>query len=247
MPTLKKFAHRQFQSLTGHLKNFKSKKETDLLHKIRVDIKKIKSILLLTDDRIKGFKAHSNYIPFRVIFRRAAEIREPEVLSGLLLRYNIVAVRDSKGEGNSDKQVSKFCKDVPLFIKTVNRQWSKLTPSFSKLKANDLKKYLRKIKKNIKANLHPKPDMNSIHRIRKSIKTFIYLSEAHRGSKKKLKEFYSKEIEAIGKLHDRQVLLKMMTQQNGSADTLQIKKIRREVNTQKNEIRNAALTFYGRN
>lgn len=245
MRRFEKFAQQHFNSLNEHLADYGNKKESEALHKIRVDIKKIKSILLFVNDRVKGFRAHKNYLPFRKIFRRAGEIREPEVVSGLLLAHNIAGIHDQTIEGNSEDLVSKFCEDIPLFVYAVNKQWAKLKSVFKKISAKDLDKFLRKTKKNIKLKLYPKPDMNLIHRVRKSIKVFIYLSAIDHQSKKKLMEFYEKEVEAIGALHDRQVLLDLITKQNGRADETPIKKIRQECTSLKNQVAKMAMKYYG--
>ena len=244
MSRFENFAKQRFDSLTQHLKDFGDKRESEVLHQIRVDIKKIKSMLLFANDR-KGFKAHKNYIPFRKIFRRAGEIREPEVISGLLLAHNISGIHDQRIEGDSEKLVTKFCEDIPSFIYAVNKQWVKLKPVFKKLKAKDLEKYLRKTKKNIKSKLYPKPHMDIIHKVRKYIKAFLYLSKANGQKKKNLLEFYAKEVEAIGQLHDRQVLLGLLTKQNGVADKTSIEKIQQECSKLRSQITKKAMRHYG--
>jgi len=244
MRRFEKFAWQHFNSLNEHLEAYGDKKESEALHKIRVDIKKIKSILVFANDQVKGFRAHKNYIPFRNIFRRAGEIREPEVVSRLLLAHNITGVHDQSIDGNSSDLVERFCEDIPAFIYAVNKQWTKLKSVFSKLKAKDLENFLRKTRKDIKSKLYPKPDMDLIHSVRKSIKAFIYLSEADHQDKKKLMRFYKKEVEAIGELHNRQVLLNLITKQNGRADRTAIKKIHQECSDLKDQVAKMALKYY---
>jgi CHAD domain-containing protein len=130
MERFKKFAHRQFKSLNKHLEGYKDKKDPELVHKIRVDIKKIKAILSVINDCLKGFRAHKNFIPFRTIFRRAGEIRDPEVLTALLLEYGIPDVHDSMIDQNGDKVIVRFCQDVPLFTNSANKQWKRIYRNF---------------------------------------------------------------------------------------------------------------------
>ncbi len=243
MGWFKKFAHSQFRSLTEHLENYRDKKETELLHKIRVDIKKIKALLLATNACVKGFRAHKNFIPFRTIFRRAGEIREPEILTRLLLEYGIPGVHDPKIDQGNEKLITSFCNDVPLFIGIVNEQWHTLKPVFNELSKKRIVHYLRKTRKKIKSKLYPKAEMNLIHKVRKSIKGFIYLSE-DRQPNKKLVHFYAKEAVAIGELHDRQILLNLMAKENGTSDKALIKKIKAECVSKKGEIVKRALKFY---
>lgn len=244
MGRFKKFANRQFKSLVEHLENYRNKKDLEILHKIRVDIKKIKAILFLTNDRLKGFKGHKNFIPFRNIFRRAGEIREPEVLSGLLLTYNIPGVHDQCIEANSEKLAASFSNDVPSFVEAVNKQWLKLKSAFGRVKKKDLAHYLKKTNKNIKAKLHPEPATDLIHKVRKSMKEFLYLSQAIQQSRKKMLKFYSAEVELIGELHDRQVLLNLLNKNNGATDKVTVEKIQEECDVKKEKIKKRALRFY---
>ncbi|MBI1767172.1 MAG: CHAD domain-containing protein [Bacteroidetes bacterium] len=244
MGRFKKFANHQFKSLVEHLEDYRNKKDQELLHKIRVDIKKIKAILLLTNDRVKGFNGHKNFIPFRTIFRRAGGIREPEVLSSLLLAYNIPGVHDQSIDGNGEKLAISFSNDVHSFIDIVNKQWQKLESAFGKVRKKDLVQYLKKTNKNIKAKLHPEPAIDLIHKVRKSMKEFKYLSQSIQGSRKKRRKFYSAEIELIGDLHDRQVLLNLLNKGNGAADKVTIEKIQKECDAKKDKIKKRALRFY---
>lgn len=244
MGRFKKYANHQFKSLVEHLESYREKKDLELLHKIRVDIKKIKAILLLTNDRVKGFKGHKSFIPFRTIFRRAGEIREPEVLTSLLLAYNIPGIHDQSIDRSSEKLALSFSNDVPSFTTIVNKQWLKLKSHFGKVKRKDLVHYLKKTKRNIKAKLYPEPATDLIHKARKLMKEFMYLSQATRRSEKKVNQFYKTEVELIGELHDRQVLLNLLTKSNGAVDKILIQKIKIECNAKKTKIKKRALQFY---
>lgn len=57
---LKKFARSRIRALIKKLKAFDKDEAINSLHDIRVDIKKIKSILLATENGINGFSAHKN-------------------------------------------------------------------------------------------------------------------------------------------------------------------------------------------
>src|SRR5882672_8068588 len=87
MKRLKKFASKPFRALAAHLKTVPANHDTETLHQIRIDIKKIKAVLKLTHDSRKKFRSHKYFLPFRSIFRKADAIRQSEVLASLLTKY----------------------------------------------------------------------------------------------------------------------------------------------------------------
>ena len=244
MAAVKKLAKKHFKSLIDHLQAYQEESHPETLHKIRVDIKKIKSILQLTNEVVKGFKAHKNFIPFRTLFRRAGEIREPEIINGLLLRYNIPRAHDKLIAINGKELIIRFLNDVPFFISMVNEKWKRLKADFKGVKKKDIRSYLKKVNKIIRSKLLSKSALDIIHKIRKSMKEFIYLSELDSRSKKKLKKFYVSVAERIGELHDHQVLLDIMNKPNAAGDDTTLKNIKQKCDSEKMKIKKKVLRFY---
>ena len=244
MKRFEKFAQSQFKSLIKHLKNYYSSHESETLHQVRVDIKKLKAILRLINDCKKGFKAHKNFIPFRAIFRRADDIREPEVITGLLLKYQMDGIKDDLILTNGRHSANAFESDIPNLIKTVKSRRHKLKPYFKYVRRNEFMRYLRRKKRKVKSKLYPKPAMSIIHTIRKEIKEVIYLSVVDGKSKKKEINFYGKTQDTIGQLHDKQVLLEFLKNKIDAGSTAQ-KTIKSECLSHKREIFRLVYDYYG--
>jgi len=240
-----KFAHRQIRLLISHLKKYERTSDSEILHRIRVDIKKIKAVLEAMGYCKKHFKAHRNFIPFRNIFRRADEIREPEVLIQLLLQYTIKGIDDDRIFDNRENLIAAFNTDIPYFIKMVKTRANKLGDFFSEVHGDDFKRYLRKKKKEVKSQLFPKPRMRTIHKVRKAIKAIIYLSEVQSYLKKKEAKFYAKIESTIGRLHDKQVLLLLLKNQNSDAVRAQSEVIQSECLVDAKEILRLITGYYG--
>ncbi len=152
MKRFKKFTRRQMDALIKHLKKYRRNRQPELLHQIRVDIKKIKAILHVINDSKKGFKAHKNFVPFRKIFRKADHVREPDVLKQMLKRYRLGEITDD-GIFDSRKDSAKaFESNIPQFIRTVKGRAKKLEGVSNKVHRDDLTKYLRRKKRKIKTS-----------------------------------------------------------------------------------------------
>jgi CHAD domain-containing protein len=244
MKHFKTFAQRQFRSLVKHLKKYRGSRETETLHQIRVDIKKIKAILAVINDSNKGFRAHKNFIPFREIFRGAGAIRETDVLARLLVRYQLGTINGGSIPKNEKTLMIAFESDIPRFVKTVKRRMKKLKPYVNRVSRPDFKRFLDRKKNEVKAQLYPKPKMLLLHKIRKAIKEIIYLSEADGKLKKKEAKFYDRIQSTIGDLHDKQVLLNLLKNRNDEASTTQYEIIKSECLSDKKQVLRLVINFY---
>jgi CHAD domain-containing protein len=236
-----KFTHRQFKSLISHLKKYRNEKKAETLHKIRVDIKKIKAILGVVKASDKRFKAHKNFIPLREISRKAGEIRDREIHAQLLLKHNLEDTRPRNA--NVNKLITSFESNIPSFIKTTKRKRNKLKADVKQVKKNDIRRYLHEKQKEIKSQLFPRPRMRNIHQTRKTVKEVVYLSEANGKLGSKEIKFYDKMQDTIGKLHDKQLLLQLLKKKNDHGKT-QSEVIKAECLSDKKEIFRLAAAFY---
>jgi CHAD domain-containing protein len=239
-----KFSHRQFKQLKKHLKNYARSGEPAAIHQIRVDIKKIKAILGVIEHSVKNFQSHKNFIPFRKIFRRAGEIREPDVYNQLLLQYKVNGAPKSSIKGEPENLSKTFESDIPNFIKVVKNQETKLQDSIRAVHRSDLKRYVRAKMKEVELQLTPKPQMKTIHKTRKAVKEVIYLSEA--GSKLKKGEaiFYERMADLIGKFHDNIMLLDKLKTESDKVSRAREALIREACVADKKKIDRVVHNFY---
>lgn len=244
MKRLEEYTRSEIKSLINHLRDYGRHGKPDALHKIRVDIKKIKAILAVLDGSLKRFKAHKNFIPLRNIFRKAGSIREPDVLAQMLKQYKVDETVDELTSGDVKRSAAVFKSDVPRFIDIVKDRTKKL-PGFSKqVHHDDFSSYLTDKKKEVKSQLYPRPRMAIIHKVRKGIKELMYLSALEDDGKKGEVKFYDGMQDVIGKFHDKQVLLDLLKSKNGQAHRDQLSSIRSECLSDKREIFRLASEYY---
>jgi len=232
---LKNYATVQFQLLKRHLRRYGKSPDTETLHKIRVEIKKIKAILTLINTGVKRFNAHKNYVPLRNIFRKAGKIREPELIYGLLLRYEIGGIPDSMiPQSIHEASLSKeFQESIPSFINIIEAHEKKIEKNIHKIRQKDIEKFIKKQKEEFNLHLQSKWNRGTLHKARKVAKVIIYLSALTKKTKKDLDPFYDKIQAAIGLWHDKQLLMPIMKENNSP----KLGCLRRESSRERNKIK----------
>ena len=244
MKRLEEHTQSEIKSLINHLRDYGRHGKPETLHKIRVDIKKIKAILAAFNSCLNGFKAHKNFIPFRNIFRQAGSIREPDVLARMLKAYKVDETVDELMQGNTRGSASAFKSDVPRFIDAVNKSTKKLIAYSRKVHHDDFISYMANKKKEVKSQLYPRPKVTIIHKVRKGLKELMYLSELENDGKKREVKFYDNMQDLIGGLHDKQVLVELLKNKSIRAYRVPLGQINSECRSDKREIFRLASDYY---
>ncbi|AYB35036.1 CHAD domain-containing protein [Chryseolinea soli] len=240
MKRLKKFAYKPFRALTEHLKTVPVNHDTETLHQVRIDIKKIKAVLNLIHETRKKFRNHKRFLPFRAIFRKADAIRQSEVLTSLLTKYPEEGLQLPPTE---HPPLETFESKVPNYLQTVKAQSEKLKPYLKKIKDRDIGRYLKHQYKKIQSKLYPHLALKDIHKTRKSIKAALFIAGSTDHLKKKKEKFYDTLQEAIGNLHDKQLLLQLLKKNDN--DRHHHRALRTACAHDIRQIRGLAAGFYG--
>jgi hypothetical protein len=238
MKRILRYARKRFDNLETELTSYHRIPEVETLHRIRVEIKKIKALLLLIKYCTRKLKAHKTFLPLRTIFRKAGEIRQPEVFYKLLLLYQIKGVQDEAvpNAKRTGRLSAAFIKMIPAHVKTVSRQKKIVEKYAEKISRACIGKYVKRRKKDLRSELYPTLHLGRLHKSRKAMKEIIYLSGLRKGGRKKQDKFYRELETLVGQWHDRQTLtfelirnkttaeVKRLTNEN-EADIVRIKKM----------------------
>jgi CHAD domain-containing protein len=220
---MKRFSHyakRRLKSLSDDLDDFGDHPRPELLHRIRLGVKKMKAIFNVTEFCVKGFNAHKHYRPFRSIFRKAGEIRQTDVLDELISRFKInPEVVAGKTNLDNRRLISSFQKGVPSFISSLEKQ-KRLVDSFKTVKRLCFNNYLNLKKQELKRELYPLLNQHELHKTRKTIKEILYLSPITRKSIPD--PFYNKLQVMIGEWHDKQIVLILLKTHKNSVEQKQL-------------------------
>lgn len=239
---LAKYVKTRFNALKRQLRNYTKSPEVETLHKIRVEIKKIKMIFKLVDSCVKKFKFHRNYLPLRMIFRKAGRIREPELIYGLLLRYEIAGIHDGLIPQSlvADSLSKEFIERIPSFIRTIDESKRAVEKYLGKIHNDEVSRYVKRKRKEVRSLLCAKWNRGTLHKARKVIKEINYLSVITERTKKDLDPFYKDMEKLIGQWHDKQVLVPLLKADN-SSDLNRIKSVSRSERT---KLKKLALDFF---
>lgn len=149
---------------------------------LRVELKKLKSLLLLVGYYEKDLDQSKFYKPFKSLFRQAGKVRELQIERGILKAYSnepLPELRKSL-DRTIRKERGKFFKKRKLKL---NKLMEKRLKSFNifvkKLEKSDFKPYLNTILDEIKLILaERKLEESTGHQLRKKIKTLKYNLES---------------------------------------------------------------------
>lgn len=244
MSALEKYTLKRFSRLKKLLRSYSSDPQVETLHGIRVEIKKVKVILRLINEYEKGFHAHRHFVPLREIFRKAGEIRQPQVYYELLLRHEIQGVDDSLIPGSSAQaRLSRdFRREIPVYISVVRIRKNKLGEFLNEISGGQIRKYVKGRKEALRLMLQGNLAANALHKARKVIKEIMYLEAVTKKAGKR-DLFFSQMEELIGQWHDRQLLMDVLRK----GKSFELKRLRSERNVVMRDIRKAIAEFYYRN
>lgn len=208
MNRIARYARKRFSNLETELISYQHIPEIETLHRIRVEIKKIKALLRLIKYCTRKFKAHKTFVQMRSMFREAGEIRQPEVFYRLLLLYQIKGVRDEAvpNARRTARLSAAYIKLIPEHLETVTEQRKVVEKSARKVTRDCIEKYVRRRKKELRSELYPSLQLDNLHQSRKTMKEIIYLSGLGKGGRKKQNRFYRDLETLVGQWHDRQML-----------------------------------------
>lgn len=241
MKALNRFARHRFANLNHLLKNYDG---GVTLHSIRVEVKKIKALLQLTNYCVQKFKAHKNFISFRALFREAGAIRQPEVFYNLLRTHHLEELTGTvvPESAQSERLSRTLQNNLPGYILQVKKSRKKLGPDIDRVKKACLRKYLRRKKKELKSRLFPQLQLSLLHKTRKIIKEIVYLELTGKPGKSR-QAFYREAESLIGQWHDKKTLILMLTKNKKTAEVQRLKK---ECGTDIRKLRSLIADFYGR-
>lgn len=244
MKTLDKFVSARFASLLTNLDRYHRFGEPETLHRIRVDIKNIKSVLQLMDASLKKFDGHEQYLPLRNIFRKAAEIRHAEVMLHQLIGHALEGLPIDQ-LGDPKKLQEEFRSEVSFYLQQIERHGVEIRGQLKRLRKKHLLGYLGWQMKKIKSRFVPKMRAKELHTVRKSIKGVIYLSHFVDLVRKRKLKFYARLEEAIGNLHDQEGLLEFVKETSVQVDPAVIATLRKACARDRKAIAVLAREFYG--
>src|SRR5665213_3812375 len=109
----KKYFKKRWKLLFSHLRAFSEFGDTEELHRVRVEIKKMKALFSLVKNKSRANKFKKHFKPVQKLFEQAGKIRTAQVNLELLDHFHISNLQVEKAQINllinaSEKLYSKI-------------------------------------------------------------------------------------------------------------------------------------------
>lgn len=239
MKALTRYANKRPKRIKILLNSFPESNDLEILHRVRLEIKKIKTLLRLINYNNKSFKEHSAFIPFRTIFRACEKIREPQVLHMLVTKFT----GDTEVPApHSTVLIQQFTDEIPFHLKNVKKQEKILLMEIEKVKSTTYKRYLKKKTRKLKHTLLHAFNVGELHAIRKLIKEIYYLLCIN-NKKRSIDPFFRESDILIGGWHDKAIVIQTVKKSDPSQPDL-IKKLQQEKRADITRLKRLIKDFY---
>lgn len=211
---LQQYIKDRLTSVKEHLEVYQKEKNPESLHRLRVEIKKIRAIVSFAKKVYKQPYTTSKLLP---LFRLAGKIRELGIhLRQLSAMPGIPDDRIDTFKKEETLLEQQFIQNSPLYIENVNRFQEELSLPAKLPGKKTIRSYFEK--KQEKANRQlQKKDRESMHEFRKNTKQLMYVYTALPGKQQKRIALNKAEMnqwqEQIGQWHDTYSTIAFLSEQ----------------------------------
>lgn len=169
-------------------------------HKLRVAIKKINALLVLTDHCSRSFKKNKYFRPFHILFHQAGKVRVIQLQIKFLKSFAnlpgiLPYIKILKHELSMEKEKFFMIAGHDLAIEE-----KKIVNAMADIRKKAVMRYLTKKEKQLNHHFHHnRLNIEKLHSLRKELKTWIYCVQS---LSLPLSEKYMVMAEQIGQWHD---------------------------------------------
>jgi CHAD domain-containing protein len=200
------YFRQRWENIMHHFGQFAKRTNANDIHKLRVELKKIRALIVLRESVGIRFSAHAKKL-VRALFKQAGKIRDAQVSAQLVKQMGAGSADFFLHQRNAvEKESKRFVKLVSKhtdeLIETNAAAWRKL----SAIPFSDVKKYVGKTMRTLKKAYRPRLKQADLHESRKLIKRLVYLDSLLKEKDRKLLkqniELLRNLEEEVGKWHD---------------------------------------------
>jgi CHAD domain-containing protein len=189
-----------------------------VFHRMRVEMKRINALFALVAFHNPEFDRRKRFAPFRSLFKQMGKIRDLDVETELLERYELRKGKDPYGrylQKRKNRQLEKFTRlNRSRLVQKLEQAARKARPYLRKLKEGNWQRYLIETQQDIEQEfLGAFPGESQLHDVRKRLKELYYNSlilpvdrQVLKGQAEKMNALQ----ELLGNWHDREVALEKM-------------------------------------
>jgi CHAD domain-containing protein len=230
--TEKAYFNEQWGKMVTHLKAFIEAGDQEELHLFRVQVKRLRAMLVLLDAALPKYKLSKEFKPVREIFKRCGIIRNAYINLQLGIRYHL----------NNDKFISgqqfimengsnEFKESGRKYLKIIKSVHDELKDDLRPVDDNLINKFYKTQLEQIGNALSDLQFNEELHKARKQIKILVYNRKiAYKALDGKLhvnNDYLDKLQDSIGTWHDNDLAIELFSTPELN-DKLVISKIKRQ-------------------
>lgn len=235
-----RYVRKRIKCIRQFLESYMKSDNPEILHHLRVEIKKIKMLIGLLDFQNPKLDKQHAFKPFRKVFKLAGEIRDPILHRSLALELTGRPLMDN--DANTEN-IRRFRKSIPKYIRVFKKREKRLLRETNAVVTKTFEKYLRQKRNKIKAILNRNYNNPELHSLRKLIKDSYYL-ESIIIQRKSIDPFFIDAARVIGDWHDKMMVIERLQKSSGGSYTDRINKIKRKSKADLDALKTLVRNFY---
>lgn len=170
-----KYFDKEWKEMRAHLAVFFEEGDQEALHKFRVQIKKLRAMLIFFENTSKQHGLMKHFKPVKEIFKHAGQIRDAYMNLQLSEKYELKnEAFETSQQKTIDDGIEIFRQNDKKFIKTIKKAHNKLAKQLSKINNDSIAAYYRQQLEQISVNLAVSGFTEEMHTNRKLIKILVY-------------------------------------------------------------------------
>lgn len=166
-----KYLAKRWHAIRSYLNDFADTSNLEVLHKLRVEVKKLKAFAAFAESSERDAKEAVR--PLRKMFRKAGEIREAGLALQLMHQYHIAAPQlKAATEHTLEQQKNMFHAQTAYYGRQAEKAGTLLRKGLHKVRNKQVRRWMDG-QLTITAGLLAAPPPGELHNVRKKIKNIL--------------------------------------------------------------------------
>ncbi len=213
----KKELKKLFEKMEKPVKNFLETGDQEALHQFRVEVKKLKAMLILCSAESKNQHLLKNFKPVKTVFKKAGKIRNAHINLKLAEKYNLQdAGFKNQQQKTLDKGIETFKNKGRKNLKSIKKAHLVLQNNLHRLHNKTIQRFYQEKLAAIAAFFTDPVFDDALHNTRKNIKLLLYnwkIAAKSSSGKVNFKEDYLDDLQNdIGEWHDHNLAIETLAQ-----------------------------------
>jgi CHAD domain-containing protein len=206
-----------WEHMTTHLKAFIDTGDQEQLHLFRVQVKKLRAMLMLLDINFSRHKLSKDFKPVRKIFKHCGEIRSAYINLQFGIRYQLQNEEFALNQVNAiEKGIIEFKQQAKKYLKKIKLSHNAINADLRTVDDASISEFYKSQLEQIARTLSNLKFNEELHKCRKQIKTLIYnrkiAHEALTDAKLQINNDYLDKLqENIGNWHDNILAIELFS------------------------------------